>query len=336
MADYAIGLSFHKAHRTLVRAVELTAPRRYFASRANDGFVTLPTLDPGQSYVELQAIKQSNFQIRDNDQEFRILGDDGWADSVITGSRVQASNTAYFVKDTEVQSNGVPLFRGNYDEGFALIEKCRYNKDFEIYVEFLKEMGQSQGASGDYIYDFTGFNCVLMNFNENKSAEGLTEVTFDMMSRGRPVFGRYSAGSTPLSFGGIQSGLLPINTGNRWAVVTPADNALSINVSSNIVVSYLTAASGGAAVQGLNLHSPADGAGFRLEVASTGVQVPATVILDVNDVVIQPSAALQAGTIYRLRVTDGAITQTVDGTGAYSLTGVRRPIQGLVSTFRTA
>lgn len=26
MADYAIGLSFHKAHRTIVRAVDLTPP----------------------------------------------------------------------------------------------------------------------------------------------------------------------------------------------------------------------------------------------------------------------------------------------------------------------
>ena len=335
MADYAIGLSFHKAHRTLVRAVELTAPRRYFATRASDGFVTLPTLDAGQSYVELQAITQSNFQINDNDQEFRILGDDGWADSLITGSRVQASNTAYFMKDTEVQASGVPLFRGNYDEGFALIEKCRYNKDFEIYVEFLKEMGQSQGSSGDYIYDFTGFNCVLMNFNESKSAEGLTEVTFDMMSRGRPVFGRYNAGGAPLSFGGIQSGLLQINAGSRWATLSPADNSLSVSVSSDLTVTYVTTSGGSTAVQGLNLN-PADGAGYRLEVASTGALVPATVSLASNVVTINPSANLTAGTIYRLRVADGAVTQTVDGTGAYSVSGVRRPVEGLVATFRTA
>lgn len=335
MADYAIGLSFHKAHRTLVRAVELTAPRRYFATRASDGFVTLPTLDAGQSYVELQAITQSNFQINDNDQEFRILGDDGWADSLITGSRVQASNTAYFMKNTEVQASGVPQFRGNYDEGFALIEKCRYNKDFEIYVEFLKELGQAEGSSGDYIYDFTGFNCVLMNFNENKSAEGLTEVTFDMMSRGRPVFGRYNAGGAPLAFGGIQSGLLQINTGSRWATTVPADNATAASVSADLTVTYVTTSGGSTALQGLALN-PADGSGFRLEVASTGALVPSTVTLASNVVTINPNANLSASTIYRLRVSEGAITQTVDGTGAYSVNGVRRPLEGLVSTFRTA
>ena len=335
MADYAIGLSFHKAHRTLVRAVELTAPRRYFATRASDGFVTLPTLDAGQSYVELQAITQSNFQINDNDQEFRILGDDGWADSLITGSRVQASNTAYFMKDTEIASSGVPFYRGNYDNGFALIEKCRYNKDFEIYVEFLKELGQLEGSSGDYIYDFTGFNCVLMNFNEGKSAEGLTEVTFDMMSRGRPVFGRYNAGSTPLTFGGVQSGLLPINTGSRWATAVPADNASAVVVGNDLTVTYVTTSGGAVAVQGLALGQ-ADGSGFRVEVASTGAEVPAVVTLATNVVTINPASNLGAGTIYRLRVADGAITQTVDGTGAYSANGVRRPIQGFTTTFRTA
>ena len=336
MADYAVGLSFHKAHRTLVRAVELTPPRRYFATRSSEGFVTLPTLAAGPSYVELQGISQSNFQINDNDQEFRLLGDDGWADSIITGARVQASNTAYFLKDTEVGANGTPTFRGNYDDGFRLIEKCRYDKDFEIYIEFLKELGQTNGTSGDYIYDFTGFNCVLMNFNESKSAEGLTEVTFDMMSRGRPVFGRYNAGGAPLTFGGIQTGLLPLTPGVRQAATVPAGNADGVVVSADLTVTYTS--NGSVALQGLALGQT-DGSGFRLENASTGVVVPCAVTLGGgggNVVTIDPNANLAAGTIFRLRVADGAITQTVDGTGAYSPSGVRKPLQGLSVLFKTA
>ena len=45
MADYAIGLSFHKAHRTIVRAIGLNAPCRYFATRSDAGMITLPILD---------------------------------------------------------------------------------------------------------------------------------------------------------------------------------------------------------------------------------------------------------------------------------------------------
>lgn len=330
MADYAIGLSFHKAHRTLVRAVELTPPRRYYATRGADGFVTLPTLDAGQSYVELQAITQSNFQINDNDQEFRILGDDGWADSLITGSRVQASNTAYFMKDTQVGSDGVPLYRGNYDEGFALIEKCRYNKDFEIYVEFLKEIGQASGATGNWIYDFTAFNCVLMNFNESKSAEGLTEVTFDMMSRGRPVFGRYDAGASPLIFGGIQSNLLALVAGTRQAATVPVNNGSAIAVGDNLTVTYTS--NGTNALTQLDLGN----GGVTLQAVSTGIVVPAAVTLASNVLTINPDANLDAATIYRLTVADGAVTQRVDGTGTASASGIRRPIQGLSISFRTA
>jgi len=166
MAYYAIGLSFHKAHRTIVRAVDLTPPCRYFASRSTAGMITLPTLDAGSSYVELQGITNTSFQINDNNQEFRLLGDDGWMDSVITGSSVQASVTAYFLKDAEVPAGqNCPVFRGGYDEGFNLIQRARYNKDFEIYIEFLKELGQADGSSGNYIYDFTGFNAVIQNYS---------------------------------------------------------------------------------------------------------------------------------------------------------------------------
>jgi hypothetical protein len=334
MADYAIGLSFHKAHRTLVRAVDLTAPCRYFATRDSAGMITLPVLDPGQRYVELQGVTQSSFQINDNDQEFRLLGDDGWADSVITGARVQSSNTAYFLKDTEIPGGAVcPQFRGDYDEGFKLIERARYNKDQEIYVEFLKELGQASGNSGNWIYDFTGYNAVVMNYNEARNAEGLTEITFDLMSRGRPIFGRLDAGASPLAFGGVQSSLLFLVNGTRQVATVPADNATSIVVSADLTATYTT--NGSTALTELSLGAP-DGGGFRLEVASTGALVPSVVTLAANVVTINPVANLDAATIYRLRVVDGAIMQSVDGTGAASPTGVRRPIQGFTRTFRTA
>lgn len=324
MADYAIGLSFHKANRTLVRAVGLVPPARYFASRDVSGFITLPTLEAGQSYVEMQGVSQTSFQIQDQNQDFRLLGDDGWMDSVITGSSVQASMTAYFLKNTEIPTGQItPVFLGGYDEGFDLIQRARYDKDFEVYFEFLKEMGQAQGSTGNWIYDFTGFNAVLQNYQEQINAEGLTEVSFDLMSRGRPVFGKYDAGSTKLSFGGVQSSLLYLVNGTRQAAVSPVDNASGVATSAPVTVTYTS--NGSAALSNLAL-AQSDGAGFRLEVASTGVQVAATVALSSNVVTLTPSA-LTANTIYRLRVSDGALTQAVSG--------IKRPLQGLTTTFRT-
>jgi hypothetical protein len=334
MADYAIGLSFHKAHRTIVRAVDLTPPCRYFASRSTAGMITLPTLDAGSSYVELQGITNTSFQINDNNQEFRLLGDDGWMDSVITGSSVQASVTAYFLKDAEIPAGqNCPVFRGGYDEGFNLIQRARYNKDFEIYIEFLKELGQADGSSGNYIYDFTGFNAVIQNYSENITAEGLTEISFDLMSRARPVFGRYDAGASPISNGGVQSSLLFLVNGTRQAATVPANNASAIAVGDNLTVTYTS--DGTAALTQLALGQT-NGSGFRLEVASTGAAVPATVSLASNVVTINPSANLAAGTIFSLVVADGAITQAVDANGTASASGVKRPLQGFSTTFRTA
>jgi hypothetical protein len=329
MADYAIGLAFHKAHRTLIRAVPLTAPNRYFATRDTSGNITLPTLASGDSYTELQGASQSSFQVNDNNTEFRLLGDDGWSDSVITGSSVQASMTAYFMKNTDIPAGSTtPQFYGGYDEGFELIQRARYDKNFEIYFEFLKELGQATGSSGNYIYDFTGFNAVLQNYQEQVNAEGLTEVSFDLMSRGRPIFGKYDAGSTALSFGGVQSSLLVLVNGTRQAAVVPADNASAVSTSSTVTVTYTS--NGSAALSNLALGQT-DGSGFRLEVASTGVRVPASVALGgagTNVVTLTPAGALTAGTIYRLKVADGAITQVV--------AGVKRPLQGLTTEFRTA
>lgn len=334
MADYAIGLSFHKAHRTIVRAVDVTPPCRYFASRDTAGFITLPTLDTGDSYIEIQGITQTSFQINDNNQEFRLLGDDGWMDSVITGSSVQASCTAYFLKDAEIPAGAAcPQFRGNYDEGFSLIERARYNKDYEVYIEFLKEMGRADGQTGNYIYDFTGFNAVIQNYQEQITAEGLTEISFDLMSRARPVFGRYNAGGSAISFGAVQSSLLFLVDGTREAAVVPANNASAVSVTDNATVTYTS--DGSAALTQLALGQT-DGGGFKLENASTGVRIPAAVSLASNVVTINPDASLPAATILRLVVADGAITQAVDGTGAASASGIKRPLQGLTTTFRTA
>lgn len=332
MADFAIGAAFHKAHRTLVRAVPLSAPNRLFATRSAAGFITLPSLPTGQGYIEMQGVTQASFQVDDNDQEFRLMGDDGWSDSVTTGSRVRSSMTSYFIKDIEEGPSG-PVFRGDYAEDFALIERSRSDKEFEVYFELLKEMGRLEGGSGDYIYDYAGFNGVIRNYNDGGAAEGLTEISFEVMSRGRPVFGRYNAGGAPLSIGQIQSRLLFLIAGTRQAAVSPVDNADGHAVSANITVTYTS--DGTAALTELALGQ-ADGSGFRLEAVSSGQVVPCVVSLASNVVTINPSADLGAGTIYRLVVADGAITQAVDANGTPSASGVKRPIQGLTSTFKTA
>jgi hypothetical protein len=331
--NFAIGLSFHRSKDTIVRAVRTKTPCRYFPVRGADGFITLPTLDPGDFYTIIQGLSQSNFQIADTDRQFRLLGDSGWKDGVITDSEVTVSNTGFFMKNTEIPpGQDCPIFLGDYDEGFALIEASRFNKSYEVYVEFLKELGQN--PNGDWVYDLSAMNAMVMNYNEPKNAEGLTELTFDFKSRGEVVFGRYNAGATRLTSAGVQTGLLftSPSTGTRRYAVVPADNASAVAVTVAPTITYTT--NGTVALTQLALANA--GAGITLRNASSGAVIPATVALAANVVTVTPAANLPAATIVTLEVVDGALTQSVDGTGAASPSGFRTNMQGFRTNFRTA
>lgn len=339
MAEFAIGGGFHKANRSLLRIVPLKLPCRYFATRDSAGFITLPTLDPGDQYLEVQAVRQASFSIDDQEREFRLIGDDGWSDSVTIGSKLSAQMETFFSRNTEIPAGQVcPTFLGDYSEDFAQIEKSRYDKDTEVYFELLKEMGRSGGATGNFIYDFAGFNGVIRSYKETPNPEDLTNISFQVMSRGRPVFGRYDAGAQPLSIGQVFSSVLTTApaTGTRRYAVVPVDNASAIVVSAPLTVTWTT--NGTIAMTFLALGQP-DGSGHFLEAASTGVRVPCTVTLGgagVNVVTITPTASLAAATVYKLTVRNGAVTQAVDSAGNPSGTGFRRPLQGFSMTFRTA
>lgn len=251
MANYAIALSFIKANTTVVRGLSLTAPRRYFAVRDPiSGYVTLPTLDPGDAYNPIEGLTSCNFQISDTNTDFRLLGDDGWNDSVITGSGVQGSCTGYFLK--KIVPGNPPTFLPDYSPGFELIQRSRYDKDYEVYFEFLKNLGNNE--LGESIFDFSGFNAVIQNYTENQKADGLLEINFDLMSRGKAVFGRYKE-----TTGGIKT-LVLTAPGNGYKPGTYADCAINGGFGSGATCDVIVAPTG--EVQSVTLAKP--GSGYKI------------------------------------------------------------------------
>lgn len=339
--DYAVGQSFHDASDTIVRCVALPLGARYFATRNSQGFITLPTLDVGVTYTEIQGIQSLNWSKTDKDNKFRLLGDDNWEDSRKTGAGWQASVTSFLMRDMEYpQGSLVPQFRGAYEEGFRILELATQADDNEIYLEILQELGQANGTSGNWIYSFTGVNCSVQNMKPGVDPQNLTQIGYDLIGRGRVVSGLFDAGSSRINYGSLQTGLLQtwnntLNTGARRFTVVPADNASAIVTTAPLTVTYTS--NGTLALTQMSLGQP-DGSGFRLELASTGVQVPAAVTFNTGTAVatITPATALAAGTNYRLVVRDGAVVQAVDAAGNASAVGVRRNMQGFATSFRTA
>jgi hypothetical protein len=339
--DYAVGQSFHDASDTIVRCVALTPGARYFGVRNSQGFVTLPTLDVGVSYTEIQGIQNLNWSKTDKDNKFRLLGDDGWEDSRKTGQGWQGSITSFLMRDMEYPAGSlVPQFRGAYEEGFRILELATQSDDTEIYLEILQELGQASGTTGNWIYTFTGVNVSVQNMKPGVDPQNLTQIGYDLIGRGRVVSGLLDAGSSRIPYGALQSGLLQtwnnsLATGTRRFTVVPADNAGAIVVSAPLSVTYTS--NGTIALTQMNLGQ-LDGSGFRLEFASTGVQVPATVTFNTGTAVatITPTASLAAATNYRLVARDGAVTQAVDSAGNASASGTRRAMQGFSISFRTA
>jgi hypothetical protein len=339
--DYAIGQSFHAASETIARCVALPLGARYFGIRNSAGYVTLPTLDTGVSYTELQGIQSLNWSKTDKDTKFRMLGDGGWEDSRKTGAGWQASVTSYLMKDMEYQAGAaVPSFRGAYEEGYRILERATQSEDFEIYLEILQELGQASGTSGNWIYSFTGVNCSVQNLKPGVDPQNLTQVGYDLIGRGAVISGLYDAGSSRLNYGSLQTGLLQtfnatLTTGTRRYAPVPADNATAIVVTAPLTVTYTS--NGTIALTQTSLGQ-ADGSGFRLELASTAVQVPCTVAYNTSTAVatITPTASLAAATNFKLTVRDGAVVQAVDSSGNASASGTRRNLGGFSTSFRTA
>ena len=232
MAEYAIGTAFHKASRTIIRAVEPSSPRTFTSTKNARGFIVPPPLGPKEHYVELQGITQVSFQVNDNTEDIRVLDDGGWGDGSVISSTLTASVTAYFLRDLEYIEGwapgvvaAVPANRpawnngaiacnipdrtsGAWERGFRLITNSRYQKDIgriasdptvrnnRIYVEILKEIGYEDGTpDSDLIFDFVGFECMISNYQENDNPDGLTEINYDLISVGVPSIGKYTAGT---------------------------------------------------------------------------------------------------------------------------------------------
>ena len=173
-----------KSQDTIIKVGALTTPSRPTITTAVAGALTMPTGTLPTMFF-LGGVTNASVSINDGEQEYYLLGNGGFADSVKVTTRAQASITSYFQKDLD----GSGLDETGYDEAMDVVLRGRNDRDFELYTEIYKH-------NGGTTYDVTVFAASVMNYSESYPADNLVEVTFDLMSRGAVGVGRATVSGT--------------------------------------------------------------------------------------------------------------------------------------------
>jgi hypothetical protein len=322
--------------------------------KAGSDRTELSRIDNGRlAMYEFQGATTSNFQISDDETTYRLVGDSGWSDGVITNSRVQMSVTAYFLKDLgwagEVDSPTYFSRAGKFDEVQAIVSRFKNNKDFEAWIEIYKLIDTIDG--GVTVYDAACFAGVVMNYQESYPADGLVECSFDVMSRGEAYMGLYDT-LGPLRTGlpnrEVDAGLPLVDAmGNVIRRVTASVDVATVETSiplggglsgvaaaTDVTFKYTDGASTPAALAELVLASDLGSKPrARLVDVATKKFVPAVVTGTASTglVVLNPVDNLASGGTYYAEIETGAVLQKVDANGVASSSGDAKPLIGLRS-----
>ena len=168
-----------KSQDTIVYVGALSGATRPAITPASNGVLTRPSSGVPANMYFLGGVTNASVSFNDGEQEYYLLGNGGFADSVKVTQRCQASITSYFQKDVD----GSLIDDTQFDEAMDVVLRGRTEKDFELYVEIFKYLGGQT-------YDLTCFAGTVMNYSESYPADNLVETTFDLMSRGTYGVGR--------------------------------------------------------------------------------------------------------------------------------------------------
>ena len=181
------GAAFIRGRERIIRVTD--APTRLAAASTSTtdiaGIYSSPTLASGVSMTGLKGLITADYSPQNNNQEFFLLGDEGFRDSVVTSQAGDLSCTAYFtlnldgdgaVNDTNIAA----------DPGLKLILDSENDPNKEVYVEVLTFMGKQ---SSKFEYHARGFNAGVVDLSESTPGDGLIELSWTFQSRGQIFFG---------------------------------------------------------------------------------------------------------------------------------------------------
>lgn len=175
------GAAFVRGRDRIVRVVD--APTRLAAKNFTAGSHTATYESPDQvTMLGLKGLITADYTPVTNNQEFFLLGDEGYRDSVGTSLAGDLACTAYFTLDT-VAATGAVASVPAADPALALILAAEHNLNQEVYVEVLTFMGEDTGSKFDY--HVRAFCAGVTDMSESTPADGLLELSWTFSSRGQ-------------------------------------------------------------------------------------------------------------------------------------------------------
>lgn len=177
------GAAFIRGRERIIRVAD--AATRLTATTSSAGIDGTYDTPSGTTMTPLRGLITADYSPQNNNQEFFLLGDEGFRDSVITSQAGDLACTAYFT--LALDNNGaVNTTDIQADAGLKLILDCENDPNKELYVEVLTFMGQ-QGSN--FEYHARGFNAGVTELSESTPSDGLLELSWTFQSRGQIFFG---------------------------------------------------------------------------------------------------------------------------------------------------
>lgn len=195
------GAAFVRGRDRIVRVCD--APTRLAASTFTKGSHTAEYDSPtGATMLGLKGLITADYTPVTNNQEFFLLGDEGYRDSVGTSLAGDLACTAYFTLNTVASGTGaggvasVPAA----DPALALILAAEHDLNKEVYVEVLTFMGEDTGSKFDY--HVRAFCAGVADISESTPADGLLELSWTFSSRGQIYSGMLENASAKIDIYG--------------------------------------------------------------------------------------------------------------------------------------
>lgn len=187
------GAAFIRGRERIIRVTPAATRLAAQASSTTggiEGAYTSPSLASGTNMIGLKGLISADYSPQNNNQEFFLLGDEGFRDSVITSQAGDLACTAYFTLDLD--NGAVNTTDIAADPGLKLIFDSENDPNKEIYVEVLTFMG-AQGSN--FEYHARGFNAGVVDLSESTPGDGLLELSWTFQSRGQIFFGTLAVGT---------------------------------------------------------------------------------------------------------------------------------------------